>query len=125
MRPIINLVGLLNTNIMATYTMDETAKYYRGETIGFYVGEDLNIDLDSMPFKVNFSTKSKPDIDFDKSQLTRVSANLYYGEIPNTITKDMATQEYSIEVFVGDNYTSIAKDTAFCIADSRTKKYAL
>lgn len=105
--------------------MDEIAKYYRGETIGFYVGEDLNIDLDSMPFRVNFSTKSKPDIDFDKSQLTRVSANLYYGEIPNTITKDMATQEYSIEVFVGDNYTSIAKDTAFCIADSRTKKYAL
>lgn len=100
-------------------------KYYKGETIGFYVGEDANINLDEMDFKVSFTNPNSPDIDFLKTDLTRVDVNKYYGEILNGITYGMREGEWSIEIFAGDDYTVIEKAFAFCLQDTKSKKFVL
>lgn len=97
-------------------------EYYQGDTIGFYIGGDAAHDLDENTFSVLFFTNSGRDIVFNKSDLSAKAANLYYGEIKNTITKGMQVGSYTEEVLLGEDYTSISKGVVFELKDSHAKK---
>ncbi|HAT80693.1 MAG TPA: hypothetical protein DCS17_04650 [Flavobacterium sp.] len=98
-------------------------KFYRGDTIGFYMQGDAQTDLDANVFAVLiYNNVQQKDIVFQKSELTQISTNRYYGEISNTITKSLHVGNYIKEILLGSDYTSIAKEEFFVLDDSHSKK---
>jgi len=97
-------------------------EYGQGSTIGFYIEGDTIIDLDANDFKVLFYKKGMVEKQLlNKSDLTFVSTNKYYGEIPNTLTAIMTAGLYIQEVLFGSTYTSIEKVEAFTLFETDIK----
>ena len=90
--------------------------YGQGSTIGFYIEGDLNISLDANDFKVLFYKKNSVERqEITKAQMTVVSANKYYGEIPHTLTEIMPEGIYIQDIRLGTTYRSVKKAEAFII----------
>jgi|ERR1035437_960481 hypothetical protein len=92
--------------------------YFQGETIGFYIEGNDVINLDSDTFKIALE-RLTPVIVINKSDMTFVSANKYYFEIPNTVTKRWSKGVYMAEILIGSSATSIGKNEAFTLLDSQ------
>jgi hypothetical protein len=103
-----------------------TINYGQGATIGFYAEGDININLDANDFTVLiYRDQNNIDLKFSKADMTSISTNKYYGEIANTVTKTLPFGTYTVEVLIGDAYTSVAKSEAFNIFATRIKKYVV
>lgn len=102
--------------------MVQLAEYGQGSTIGFYVQGDSNIDFDANDFKVLFKNDvNTQKVLIEKADFVQVEANKYYGEIANTITKDLAPTIYTMEILFGETKTSIKKVNAFKIFKTSIK----
>lgn len=103
--------------------MSYTTKYYQGDSIGFYIQGDNEIDLVSTPFKILFYSTSSNQIHIDKEDMTQVGTeNKYSGTIANTKTKNLPTGVYTQEILLGDDFTSISKNEAFILVSSLIKQ---
>jgi hypothetical protein len=100
-----------------------TEPYHQGDTIGFYHEGDSVINLDTNPFKLLFynAVAPKQRVLIDKSEMTFISTNKYYAEIPNTVTALLQRGNYIMEQLYGASYTSISKEDAFILEDSQIK----
>ena len=98
--------------------------YYKGETIDGYITGDENVDFDTLDFTLSFVSCVGSAVEIAKADCTASGTNKYYFEIANTVTKDLPTGDYAIEVFTGDEKTLIGKKIgAFTLRDSHSKKY--
>jgi hypothetical protein len=97
-------------------------QFGQGSTIGFSHTGDSDIDLDSHNFKTLFYRKNTTErFEITKAQMQKTDNNTYYGEIPKTLTAIMPAGIYIQEILFGDDYTSVAKETAFTLIETEIR----
>ena len=94
----------------------------QGSTIGFYIEGDTVIDLDAQDFAVEFYKRKFTDkVTILKADMTFISANKYYGEIPYAITELMIPGIYTQDVRLGDTNRSVSRAEAFTIIETQIR----
>lgn len=99
---------------------------YRGEDIDITIKGDSEFNLDELDFKVLvYPDRHTNEVTtIEKSAMTKLSDNQYYGTIGYEQTKTMPLGLYTIEVLVIESGTSrsiYAKPGAFPMYDSASK----
>ena len=97
-------------------------EYGQGSTIGFYIEGDANVDFDANDFAILFYKKRySEEFKLLKSEMTPISTNKYYGEIPYAITENMAAGIYTQDIRLGSDYRSVKKFEAFTIIETEIR----
>jgi hypothetical protein len=97
-------------------------QFGQGSTIGFSHLGDAQLNLEAHNFKTLFYRKNTVErFEILKSEMTQTAVNTYYGEIPNTLTAIMPAGIYIQEILFGDEFTSVAKATAFTIIETEIR----
>lgn len=97
-------------------------EYGQGSTIGFYIEGDENINFDNTDFAVEFYKKNFDEkFKLTKSEMTFISANKYYGEIPYTVTELMIPGIYMRDIRIGSDYRSVFKSEEFTIIETEIR----
>lgn len=99
---------------------------YRGENIDITIKGDSEFNLDELDFKVLVypDRHTNEATTIDKSAMTKLNDNQYFGTIRYERTKTMPLGLYTIEVLVIESGTSrsiYAKPGAFPMYDSASK----
>jgi hypothetical protein len=97
-------------------------EFGQGSTIGFYIEGDTVVDFDANDFAIEYYKKNFDEkFKILKSEMTFISTNKYYGEIPYSVTENMAAGIYMQEIRLGSSYRSVSKTESFTIIETQIR----
>ena len=100
--------------------------YRLGDTIPMRFIGDSDTDLENNDFKVSILNPYGTAIEVNKEDCAKIQDNEYHYEIANTVSKNMKTGNYKLEIYLGTTNSLIfAEDNFFELKDSYSKKFAV